>query len=273
MSKKEDKIKKNKEEIGIDAEVNKPIEENDNVYNSIIKMCDISYTEACDTIKEYLESENPKVELREKNGEVHIIISAVSTDNNIARKIGKPVYKEIKSRFGAKIYTTDENVNLEDVVVGLLKENDLTITTAESCTGGMIAARLVDVPGVSDVFKEGFITYSNKAKRLRLAVKKSTLVKYGAVSSETAKEMAKGVAFLTKADVSVVVTGIAGPDGATEDKPVGLVYIGCMVCGRVKVREFRFDGDRKSVREQTVTAALAMLRMSVLEYYSEKTFS
>lgn len=242
-------------------------------YSSVIKLCDVQYEDVISIIADLLDCDNPKVTVSEINGEVHISVNAVADVDSSAKKIAKPVYKEIKSRFGAKIFTTDPKVNLEDVVVELLAENDLTITTAESCTGGMIAARLVDVPGVSDVFKEGFVTYSNKAKRHRLSVKKATLLKYGAVSAETVKEMVKGAVYLTKADVAIAVSGLAGPGGATDDKPVGLVYIGCMVCGKVKVREFFFEGDRKQIREKTVTEALGMLRMSVLEYYSEKTFS
>ena len=113
-------------------------------------------------------------------------------------------------------------------VADLLLANDLTVTTAESCTGGMIAARIINVPGVSECYKAGLVTYSNKAKRKFLGVRKSTLDKYGAVS-KTAGEMAKGAALLLKADVAVAVTGIAGPDGGTEEKPVGLVYIGAVL--------------------------------------------
>ena len=251
----------------------KTVDLNKDIYNSVIKLCDVQYEDVVDLIADLMDRDNPKVTVSETNGEVHITIEAVSDDEASAKKIGKPVYKEVKSRFGAKIFTTDPEVNLEDVVVELLEENDLTITTAESCTGGMIAARLVDVPGVSGVFKEGFITYSNKAKKNRLSVKKTTLAKYGAVSAETVKEMVKGAVYLTKSDVAIAVSGLAGPGGATADKPVGLVYIGCMVCGKVKVREFFFEGDRKQIREKTVTEALGMLRMCVLEYYSEKTFS
>ena len=109
--------------------------------------------------------------------------------------------------------------------------NDLTVSTAESCTGGMLAARLINVPGVSDSFKSGYITYANKAKRKILGVKKTTLAKYGAVSEETVREMVEGVVRVAKTDVGVAVTGIAGPDGGTKEKPVGLVYIACHVCG------------------------------------------
>ena len=151
----------------------------------------------------------------------------------------------------------------------LLMANDLTVTTAESCTGGMIAARIINVPGVSECYKAGLVTYSNKAKRKFLGVRKSTLDKYGAVSSKTASEMAKGAALLMKSDVAVAVTGIAGPDGGTEEKPVGLVYIACYMKDKVKVEEYHFRGNREKVREQTVIQALDLLRRSIIKNYKK----
>ena len=175
--------------------------------------------------------------------------------------------KEIKKRLGDAVYSTKENESLEMAVVRLLKKNGLTVTTAESCTGGMLAARLVNVPGVSDVYREGYITYSNKAKRRLLDVNKSTLKKYGAVSEQTAREMAIGGVFANGADVCVATTGIAGPDGGTEEKPVGLVYISCYLKDKVTVERFQFKGNREKIREQTVVKALDLLRRSILKNY------
>lgn len=154
---------------------------------------------------------------------------------------------------------------LAEEVVELLKVDELTVTTAESCTGGLVAARLVDVPGVSEVFKQGFITYSNKAKRKLLNVKKTTLKEFGAVSEKTAREMAKGAILASGADAAIATTGIAGPDGGTEEKPVGLVYIGVSVWGQMYVEEHHFEGDRSEVRESTVQAALALLKKGLEE--------
>ena len=137
-------------------------------------------------------------------------------------------------------------------VVNLLEKNELTISTAESCTGGLLAGRLINVPGVSDVYKEGFITYTNKAKRKTLGVNKSTLKKYGAVSEQTAKEMAVGAALAAD----------------TDEKPVGLVYVGVCIKDIVHGEEFRFSGDRANVREQTVISALGLLRKCILEHFS-----
>ena len=142
----------------------------------------------------------------------------------------------------------------------------------ESCTGGLLAARLINVPGVSEVFKSGYVTYSNKAKRRVLGVKKGTLHKNGAVSAQVAEEMAAKAALVTKSDVTVSVTGLAGPDGGTPEKPVGLVYIGCCVCKKTTVKEYRFNGGREKIRESAVSAALTLMRQCILEYYSEVTF-
>lgn len=158
-----------------------------------------------------------------------------------------------------------KTMTLAESVVKLLVEDELTVTTAESCTGGLVAARLVDVPGVSEVFKQGFITYSNKAKRKILNVKKETLKTLGAVSEKTAKEMAKGAILASGADTAIATTGIAGPDGGTEEKPVGLVYIAVSVRGQMYVEEHHFEGDRAAVRESTVEAALALLKKGLEE--------
>ena len=143
------------------------------------------------------------------------------------------------------------------------------MTTAESCTGGLIAGRIVNVPGASEVFNEGYVTYSNKAKKKILGVSKATLKKYGAVSEQTAREMAAGGVFTTDADACIAVTGIAGPDGGTEEKPVGLVYIACYMKAKVKVEEYHFRGNREKVREQTVIQALDLLRRSIIKNYKK----
>lgn len=158
----------------------------------------------------------------------------------------------------------NEQKTPEERVVTLLLDREYKITTAESCTGGAIAATLVNVSGASEVFEEGYVTYSNKAKHKNLGVKKSTLKKYGAVSKQTAKEMCKGCLKAAKADVSLSATGIAGPGGGTAEKPVGLVYIGCCVRGKTKVIKCQFAGSRAEVRRQTVEAALLLAEKCIL---------
>ncbi len=150
---------------------------------------------------------------------------------------------------------------LEAEVLDLLRKQQSTLTTAESLTGGLIAARLTDIPGASEVFKQGLVTYCDRAKHELLHVKQETLDAYGAVSSETAAEMAQNGAELTGADACIAVTGNAGPD-ASEGKPVGLVYIGCCVKGRTVVKEFHFQGSRREIRELTVKHALMLLSLT-----------
>ena len=149
-------------------------------------------------------------------------------------------------------------IEMEEKLVQTLAEMGLTISTAESCTGGMLASKIIDISGASDVYSEVFITYSNDAKMKYLKVKEETLDNYGAVSRETVLEMADGCCKQTGSDVALVTSGIAGPGGGTPEKPVGLVYIGCAYKDEVTAREFRFDGDRYEIRRQAVDEAIAM---------------
>lgn len=243
------------------------------IRSQTVKICGVSESRVETTVKDMIDSQtNPTIATYAKTGEVHIRVTASAEDSMTAGKLMEPVVKELKSRFGYSVYTTDEEITLEKAIVDMLSDNELSVTCAESCTGGMLSARLINVAGISDCYKAGFVTYSNKSKRKLLGVKKSTLKKYGAVSAETAEEMAMGAAHAAKADVAVAITGIAGPDGGTEDKPVGLVYIGCNVKGRITVEKFQFKGNRAKVREAAVASALGMMRRCMLEYFNKVTF-
>lgn len=144
-------------------------------------------------------------------------------------------------------------------LVALLLEKKMTVTTAESCTGGLIAATLISVPGVSACLNETIVTYANASKHKRLGVSEETLQNFGAVSEQTATEMALGALAFADADLSIVSTGIAGPDGGTKEKPVGLVYIGigCRAEKKAYVSRHVFSGDRSEVRKQAVETAIA----------------
>lgn len=147
-----------------------------------------------------------------------------------------------------------------DAIVSTLSGRGYSVATAESCTGGMIASTIVDVPGASDCFNEGYVTYSNEAKMKNLGVKDSTLLAHGAVSFETAMEMAKGVRKKAKADFGLSSTGIAGPGGGSPKKPVGLVYIGCAYGDDdCIVKELHLKGDRTTVRTAATMEALKLL--------------
>ena len=194
------------------------------IYSQTVKICGVGESKAESMVEDLVDAQdNPTIATYAKTGEVHLRVTATAPDEKEAKKLVKPMVKELKGRFGNHVYTTDSEVTLEKAVVDLLMANKLTACTVESCTGGMLSARLINVPGVSEVFKSGYVTYSNKSKRKLLGIKKNILVKYGAVSEQIAREMAKTAATLARTDVSVSTTGIAGPDGGTPEKPVGLV--------------------------------------------------
>lgn len=210
--------------------------------------------------------ENPTIAPYAKTGEVHLRVTARAKDEKEAREKTAPVVEELYRRFGNAVYSTDADETLEMALTKLLIKKKYTMTTAESCTGGMIAARMVNAPGVSAVLKSGFITYANEAKEELLGVSHDTLEKFGAVSRETAEEMAEGAVKAAHTDAAVAVTGIAGPDGGTKEKPVGLVYIGVNVRGNVEVREYHFSGSRQKIRESVTAAALTFLREKLLAF-------
>jgi nicotinamide-nucleotide amidase len=215
--------------------------------------------------EEHQDSFELSIQILEINYEIRIKLLAKTEDEESGKKYLKSIAKEIKEIFKEKVYTMKEGENLEQTVVRLLKKREIIVSTAESCTGGLVAARLINIPGASEILKQGFITYSNKAKRKILDVDKSTLKKYGAVSSQTAKEMAMGGAFAANADACIAVTGIAGPDGGTDEKPVGLVYLACYFGDRAEVERHELKGSRKEVREQSVLCALDLLRRTILK--------
>lgn len=210
------------------------------------------------------EGKNPTVAPYAKNVDVTLRITAKGKTQEECLKLIKPVEDEIRNILGENVYGEGE-VTLEAVVSKLLCDKNLTISTAESCTGGMIAEKLISYPGISKVYLEGMVTYSNDAKIKRLGVNKETLDKYGAVSEQTAKEMVEGIARESGSNIAIITTGIAGPGGGTKEKPVGLVYIGLYVNGVTKIKEFNFQGDRDKIRVRTTMNALDWLRRELLK--------
>lgn len=148
---------------------------------------------------------------------------------------------------------------VEEFVIEKLQKRQWTVTTAESCTGGLLAGKLLNVSGASEVYEEGYITYANASKERILGVSRDTLKKFGAVSFQTAEEMARGAARTANAKAALATTGIAGPTGGTLEKPVGLVYIGCYLDGRVRVEECHFTGTREEVRKAAAERAIEIL--------------
>lgn len=147
----------------------------------------------------------------------------------------------------------------EEELVNLLIEKKMKISTAESCTGGLVAAELIRTAGASAVYSEGFITYADEAKMKYLGVKKSTLKEYGAVSRQTVYEMAQGCAEQTGADVTVVTSGVAGPTGGTEETPVGLVWFACFYKNEIMVKQKLFSGDRTEIRTAAADYAIKLV--------------
>lgn len=235
------------------------------IVSQMVKISGIGESQVAEEIQDLIESQtNPTIAPYAKTGEVHLRVTASAENEKACKKLIKPVVKELKKRFGENVFATDESKTLEEAVIDLLKEKDLKLSLAESLTGGMIAQRIVNVSGASDVFGYGFVTYSNKAKHKCLGVKKSTLKEKGAVSAKCAREMAKGACKESGADISISVTGLAGPGGGTKETPVGTVFMGCCYEGRTIAKEFHFTGNRMRIREQTTAHALAMLRDCII---------
>lgn len=149
---------------------------------------------------------------------------------------------------------------LEYSVYRLLKKYQYRLTTAESATGGMIASMLINVPGISEFFQEGYVTYSDAAKVKMIHVNSRTIERFGVVSHETAADMAASAAQTADAQAALSVTGVAGPDGGTKECPVGTIYIGCYLNGKTVTRHFCFSGDRMAVREAAAKEALLLLK-------------
>ena len=240
------------------------------IYSTMVKLAGIGESAAETMILDLIDGQtNPTIAPYAKLGEVHLRVTAAARDIEAAKALSRPTLDELSNRFSKYVYTYNEDKNLEDVVVELLKKYNLNITTAESCTGGLFSARLINVSGASSVIHEGFITYSDEAKHKLLKVKNETLKQYSAVSHQVAEEMVLGAAARTGSSVSVSITGLAGPSGGTDRIPVGTVYIGCYVNGHVTVKEFHFSGNRGKIRESAVIAALNLVRICILENFKE----
>lgn len=208
---------------------------------------------------------NPTIAPYAKDGEVTLRVTARYPKDELDEDLITPVVEEIKKRLGDTVYST-ENKNIEEVAAQLLVDTNTTIAVAESCTGGLVSSKLTDIPGISKVFDRGIISYSNLSKAESLGVKKETLEQYGAVSSETAIEMAKGIKALSHTDLGLSITGIAGPDGGTEEKPVGLVYVALATNTGVQCKELNLWGSRNRIRNVTSLHAFDMVRRYLAEF-------
>ncbi len=207
---------------------------------------------------------NPTIAPYAGDFEVTLRVTARCKDDEDPNIIIDPIVNKIKSRIGNAIYSTD-NKPLKQVVGELLIRSNITISVAESCTGGLIASELTSVPGISKVFNRGVVSYSNESKIEFLNVNPSTLQKFGAVSQETAIEMANGIRRLSNTNLGVGVTGIAGPEGGTKEKPVGLVYIALAHANDTICKELKLWGDRSEIRYASLLNTLDLIRNFIID--------
>ena len=232
--------------------------------STVLRLCGIGESAAEARIKDLINAQtNPTIAPYAKTFEVHFRLTAAGATRAEALALIEPLKAELYNRFGQDIYA-EGSQTLDATVCKLLADKGLTLATAESCTGGLLASRIVDNSGSSAVFMDGTITYSNAAKIARLGVKPETLERFGAVSSETAIEMAEGAARTSGTDVGLSVTGIAGPSGGTDEKPVGRVYIGVCIRGKSSAIELNLKGDRAKIRARAAAIALDFLRRELL---------
>lgn len=237
------------------------------LYSMTIKECGIGESLLETRLLDLIDSQtNPTIATYAKTGCSEVRITAKAPTMDDAVMLVKPVADEVLKRLEGYVYSTDEKDNLEDVLVRLLKDKNLKIATAESCTGGLIGTKIVNVSGASNVYAYGYITYSDDAKCETLGVSRESIEKYTAVSDVVAMEMANGARVISGADIAVSVTGYAGPYDL-KDEPKGLVYIGCSTAKETKAYEFRFSGNRQKIRENAAVRALDTVRRTIEEAY------
>lgn len=234
------------------------------IKSAILNCFGIGEGAAAEKLGELVQMANPTVATYAGDCEIMVKITAKAESREKADELIEPVKARVRECLGDRIYGEDAG-SLEQKVVTLLKEKGLQIGSAESCTGGLLAARITDQPGASEVFHLGVIAYANEAKERILHVSKETLARYGAVSPQTAAEMALGIKELAAADFGVAITGIAGPGGGTPEKPVGLVYI-ALAGKEIHINKMEPSGrymGRAWVRRRASSAALDMLRRAL----------
>jgi len=229
----------------------------------VLRFIGIGESTVDERVQDLLAGTNPTVAPLAHTGEVHLRLGAKGPSREAALALIEPVEAEIRRRLGRYVYGIDDTP-LEAAVVALLRERGLTVACAESCTGGGLGARLTAAPGSSAVFLGGVIAYANAAKTALLGVPEATLAQHGAVSAPTAAAMAAGARGRLGADWAVSITGVAGPEGGTAEKPVGLVYLGLAGPSGTRTYEHHFIGIREDIRRRSTQMGLQLLREGVL---------
>ncbi|WP_425802315.1 competence/damage-inducible protein A [Desulfitobacterium sp. Sab5] len=234
------------------------------MYSRVIKSFGWGESKIEQALQDLMGNDQLGMSLLAKSSEMHIRLVVRSDDEQHALEVLDKNERIIRERLGAGVFGKDDETML-GIVNSILLSRGLTIATAESCTGGLLGASLSQEPGSSETYLGGVVSYSNSLKEGFLGVKSQTLQTYGAVSPETAREMAAGVKERSGADLAVGITGIAGPGGGSNEKPVGLVYIGLATPEGVQANKFQFQGQRESVRQLSVMAALDLVRQYLLK--------
>ncbi|AZR72562.1 competence/damage-inducible protein A [Anoxybacter fermentans] len=239
------------------------------ILSRLLRICGIGESAMEEKVKDIIQNQsNPTIAPLAGNSEVYLKVTAKAASKKEAEALLKDTVDQLYQRLGMYIYGENDET-LELVVGKILKKHGLKLAIAESCTGGLIGHRITNIPGSSDYFERGFVTYSNEAKIEELGVPEDVIVRYGAVSPETAKAMAEGVLENSRADIAVAVTGIAGPGGGTPEKPVGLVY--CAIAdksGRVDLYDFHFWGEREWIKYSTSQYTLYHLWKYLINKFS-----
>ncbi|WP_406677706.1 competence/damage-inducible protein A [Moorella sp. ACPs] len=225
------------------------------IFSRVLKIAGMGESAVEEALKDLLHGNNPTLAPLAKPGEVTLRLTARASNREQARELIRPLETAIRQRLGEYIFGSDADT-LEGVIGSILAGRNLTLAIAESCTGGLLAHRVTNIPGSSAYFLGGMVTYSNEAKIKFLGVEEETLAAHGAVSPEVAAAMARGVRRAFTADIGVGITGIAGPGGGTPAKPVGLVYIGLDIQGKVEVQRELFVGERENIKWQSTQSAL-----------------
>ena len=240
------------------------------IVSKTLHFAGIGESALAEKVQDFLDATDPTVAPLASQGKVRLrITTRAATEKEAQRKIA-PVEKEVIARLGDYFFGEDDET-LEGAVARLLKERDATLALAESCTGGLLAKRLTDMPGSSAYFTEGLVTYSNGAKERLLGVPRGLIAEHGAVSEPVAREMAEGARRVSGADFGLSVTGIAGPDGGTEEKPVGLVFVGISDAEDTFAEKLDLTAwarSRASIRERSTNRAFDLLRLRLEENQS-----
>jgi nicotinamide-nucleotide amidase len=212
----------------------------------------------------YLRYKNPQTTILFNRSEVEIHLTAQSANEEEATALLEDVAAQIVEKLGAAVFATNGEL-MEEIIGELLAENGKTLSVAESCTGGLVAERLTEIPGSSAYFTEGVIAYADEAKIRTLNVPRELIQKHGAVSAEVAKAMAKGMRERAKTDYAISVTGVAGPSGGTDEKPVGLIFIGYSHQTHTGSIKINLPGDRYLIRWRASQFALDLLRRKMIK--------